>query len=242
MPNVLPVQPLAAASRTHMIRVLSGAVLIAFAVVVVWFAPLPVFEAVAVAMLFAAVEELIALFTASGVRVPHWPSVLGAIADAAGVFRRPRRAPALARRRPDGGADRAGVRRPGRVARRVRRARVDIRVVVSVAVSGDPDRRDGRDPGARRARRVLSLLMLTVIVSDTAQVLHRAPAGPPAAGAGDQPQEDHRRGDRRTRLRHGGLRRGRRVVVADRSGDRARRDRAWGSSPWGLPAISSNRC
>jgi hypothetical protein len=63
-----------------MIRVLSGAVLIAFAVVVVWFAPVPVFEAVAVAMLFAAVEELIALFRASGIRVPHWPSVLGAIA------------------------------------------------------------------------------------------------------------------------------------------------------------------
>ena len=62
-----------------MIRVLSGAALIAFAVVVVWLAPLPVFEAVAVAMLFAAVEELIALFTASGIRVPHWPSVLGAL-------------------------------------------------------------------------------------------------------------------------------------------------------------------
>jgi phosphatidate cytidylyltransferase len=63
-----------------MIRVLSGAVLIAFAVVVVWFAPVPLFEAVAVAMLFAAVEELIALFKASGIRIPHWPSVLGAIA------------------------------------------------------------------------------------------------------------------------------------------------------------------
>ena len=62
-----------------MTRVLSGAVLIAFAVVVVWLAPIPVFEAVAVAMLFAAVEELITLFTASGIRVPHWPSVLGAV-------------------------------------------------------------------------------------------------------------------------------------------------------------------
>jgi phosphatidate cytidylyltransferase len=63
-----------------MIRVLSGAVLIAFAAVVVWLAPIALFEAVAVAMLFAAVEELIALFTASGIRVPHWPCVLGAIA------------------------------------------------------------------------------------------------------------------------------------------------------------------
>ncbi|MEO8257930.1 MAG: phosphatidate cytidylyltransferase [Acidobacteriota bacterium] len=62
-----------------MTRVLSGAVLIIFAVVVVWLAPLPVFEAVAVAMLFAAAEELITLFTASGIRVPRWPSVVGAL-------------------------------------------------------------------------------------------------------------------------------------------------------------------
>ena len=62
-----------------MTRVLSGAALIAFGIVVVWFAPIPIFEAVAVATLFAAVEELIALFTASGIRVPHWPSVLAAI-------------------------------------------------------------------------------------------------------------------------------------------------------------------
>ena len=62
-----------------MTRVLSGAALIAFAVVVVWLAPVPVFEAVAVAMLFAAVEELIPLFTASGIRVPHWPAVLAAL-------------------------------------------------------------------------------------------------------------------------------------------------------------------
>jgi phosphatidate cytidylyltransferase len=60
-------------------RVLSGAALIAFAVAVVWFAPLPIFEAVAFAALFAAVEELIALFTAAGVRVPHWPTVVCAL-------------------------------------------------------------------------------------------------------------------------------------------------------------------
>ena len=62
-----------------MTRVLSGAALIAFGIVVVWFAPIPIFEAVAVATLFAAVEELVPLFTASGVRVPHWPTVLGAL-------------------------------------------------------------------------------------------------------------------------------------------------------------------
>jgi phosphatidate cytidylyltransferase len=60
-------------------RVLSGAALVVLAIAVVWFAPLPVVEAVAFAVLFAAVEELIALFTASGVRVPHWPTVACAL-------------------------------------------------------------------------------------------------------------------------------------------------------------------
>jgi phosphatidate cytidylyltransferase len=62
-----------------MTRVLSGAALIAFAIAVVWFAPLPMFEAVAFAALFAAVEELVGLFTASGVPVPHWPTVIAAM-------------------------------------------------------------------------------------------------------------------------------------------------------------------
>ncbi len=62
-----------------MTRVLSGAALIALAIAVVWFAPLPIFEAVAFAALFAAVEELVALFSASGVPVPHWPTVIAAM-------------------------------------------------------------------------------------------------------------------------------------------------------------------
>src|SRR5262245_10608045 len=62
-----------------MVRVLSGAVLIAFAVGVVWFAPIPIFDAVAFALLFAAVEELVALFNASGVAVPLWPTALAAL-------------------------------------------------------------------------------------------------------------------------------------------------------------------
>jgi phosphatidate cytidylyltransferase len=60
-------------------RVLSGAALIALAIAVVWFAPLPIFEAVAFAALFGAVEELVALFLASGVPVPHWPTVIAAM-------------------------------------------------------------------------------------------------------------------------------------------------------------------
>jgi phosphatidate cytidylyltransferase len=62
-----------------MTRVLSGAALIAIAVAVVWFAPLAIFEAVAFALLFAAVEELIGLFTASGIAVPKWPAMAAAM-------------------------------------------------------------------------------------------------------------------------------------------------------------------
>ena len=59
-----------------MTRVLSGAVLIALAVAVVWFAPRPIFEAVAFALLFAITEELIGLCRASGIAVPHWPTAI----------------------------------------------------------------------------------------------------------------------------------------------------------------------
>ena len=44
-----------------MIRVLSGAVLIAIAVAVVWLAPLAIFEAVAFAVLFAAANPNVRL-------------------------------------------------------------------------------------------------------------------------------------------------------------------------------------
>jgi phosphatidate cytidylyltransferase len=62
-----------------MTRVLSGAVLVGIAIGVVWFAPVPIFDAVAFALLFAAVEELVALFAASGVIVPLWPTALAAL-------------------------------------------------------------------------------------------------------------------------------------------------------------------
>lgn len=62
-----------------MTRVLSGAVLVSLSVAVVWFAPIPIFEAFAFALLFAAVEELVALFKAGGVQVPRWPAAAGAL-------------------------------------------------------------------------------------------------------------------------------------------------------------------
>ena len=62
-----------------MTRVLSGAVLIGFAVAVVWFAPPPVFGAVALGLLLTGVVELVGLARASGLDVAMWPSVTGAL-------------------------------------------------------------------------------------------------------------------------------------------------------------------
>jgi phosphatidate cytidylyltransferase len=60
-------------------RVLSGAVLVAFATAVVWFAPSPVLEAVAFGLLFMGAGELVGLARASGLNVAMWPSVTGAL-------------------------------------------------------------------------------------------------------------------------------------------------------------------
>ena len=62
-----------------MIRVLSGAALAVLAVGVVWFASQPIFEVVAFALLLASVIELIALATASGIPVPRWAVMAGAL-------------------------------------------------------------------------------------------------------------------------------------------------------------------
>ena len=62
-----------------MTRVLSGAVLVVFAMAVVWFAPWPVVDAVAFGLLFLGVAELVGLARASGLNVPMWPSVTGAL-------------------------------------------------------------------------------------------------------------------------------------------------------------------
>jgi phosphatidate cytidylyltransferase len=62
-----------------MVRVLSGAALIALAVAVVWFASRPIFEAVAFALLVAGVYELVTLFQSAGIPVPRGPSIIGAL-------------------------------------------------------------------------------------------------------------------------------------------------------------------
>jgi phosphatidate cytidylyltransferase len=62
-----------------MTRVLSGGLLVALAVAVVWLAPLLVVEAVAGVIVVVASWELVALFDAGGVRVPKWPAIAGAL-------------------------------------------------------------------------------------------------------------------------------------------------------------------
>src|SRR5581483_1518460 len=75
-PAVLRRQPI---GRPSMIRVLSGAVLIALAVAVVWFAPRIVFQLVALGLLFAATSELITLFVAGGIHVPRLPATAASL-------------------------------------------------------------------------------------------------------------------------------------------------------------------
>ena len=151
-----------------MTRVLSGAALIAFGIAVVWFAPNPIFEAVAIATLFAAVEELIALITASGIRVPHWPTVLAALltliafSEVVAVLRLSLDVVLMAE-----------IIAMGLIALAAWRGGPD--ALASISASLFPSLylaiplgsmvaiRETRGPG------VLSLLMLTVIVSDTAQ-------------------------------------------------------------------------
>jgi phosphatidate cytidylyltransferase len=57
-------------------RVLSGAALIALAIAVVWSNQRIVFETVAFLLLFAATHELITLFHAGRIDVPRWPATL----------------------------------------------------------------------------------------------------------------------------------------------------------------------
>jgi phosphatidate cytidylyltransferase len=68
-----------------MTRVLSGAVLIAIAIAVVWFAPDPVFLIVAIAFQGAAVVELIGLGRASGMNISTGPALVASSVVAAAV-------------------------------------------------------------------------------------------------------------------------------------------------------------
>jgi phosphatidate cytidylyltransferase len=70
-----------------MTRVLSGAVLLIFAIALVWFAPDLVFFFVCEALVLVAFGELSALSRASGLAVPEVPSALAAVLTAAAFSR-----------------------------------------------------------------------------------------------------------------------------------------------------------
>jgi phosphatidate cytidylyltransferase len=60
-------------------RVLSGAALVAIAVAAVWLAPRPVFRVLAFLLLLAAAHELVKLARAGGLQIPAWPAVVSAL-------------------------------------------------------------------------------------------------------------------------------------------------------------------
>jgi phosphatidate cytidylyltransferase len=148
-----------------MTRVLSGAVLIAIAIAVVWFASNSVFLAVAIALQGAAAIELLGLGRASGMNISTWPA-LAASGMAAAVVGTPFSFAVEAclmtafvgiavvalsawRGGPGAFADVSGSLFPA--------------LYVGLPVGAMVGIRNGGGP------RVLFLLMLTVIVSDTAQ-------------------------------------------------------------------------
>ena len=194
-----------------MTRVLSGAALIALAVGVVWFAPDSVFQLVAAVLVALSVRELVVLAGASDLRVSMFPVLIatlltaGAVGMAVGL-----RARCGADGRPR--RDRAG--RARIVARRARTRWPTVSAALFPAALHRPaDRRARRGAHVRRTARAVS--------ADAdghgqrhGAVLHGPGVRPAAAGAGDQPEEDHRGRDRRVRLRHRAVRRRRRLVGA----------------------------
>jgi phosphatidate cytidylyltransferase len=151
-----------------MTRVLSGAVLIAFTIAVVWFAPVPLFDAVAFALLFAAVEELVALFAASGVDVPMWPTAsaalltLAAFADPITGRQRPLEVTLMAALIALAGVTMSRWRGTAGAIVTIAAALFPLLyLALPVAAIVEIRQRGGPAP--------LFLLMLTVIVSDTAQ-------------------------------------------------------------------------
>src|SRR5262249_21655574 len=77
-PPVRRYQAVAHRARREVTRVLSGAVLLAIAVAAVWWASERVFFAVALVVTFAASHELMDLARASGLTMPRFPAVFAA--------------------------------------------------------------------------------------------------------------------------------------------------------------------
>jgi phosphatidate cytidylyltransferase len=149
-----------------MTRVLSGAVLIVLTVALVWFASTDVFRIVGAALVVLAVRELVELARASDLDVPFWPALVAALLAFA-VISAPDDSPLLGVALMSAllaiGVGSLGAWRGGPTA------------LASVSASLFPALYLGLPIGALAAVRafagpqVLFLLMLTVMVSDTAQ-------------------------------------------------------------------------
>ena len=199
-----------------MIRVLSGAALLILAIAVVWLAPPPVFLAVAELLLVLGFVEYARLAAAGGLAVPAIPAGAAAMLTCAAFARLPfagfSPAPldvvlmsalvalgALTLTSWRGGPDALGVA----AASLFPSLYLGLPLGAMIAIRGT------RGPEA------LFLLMLTVIVSDTAQY-YRPRIRAPRAGADDQSEKDHRRRRRWLPLRGGGAGGGRRLVASER--------------------------
>lgn len=170
-----------------MTRVLSGAVLVALAVVVVWWAPSWLFVAVAELLLLGAFVEYARLAGASGFAVPRAPAGAAAMLTAIGMSSAPSLGLASA---PAAALD--VVLMAAFLALTVTTLaswRGEGDVLARAAVAVFPSLYLGLPIGAmmsvreRRGREALFLLMLTVMVSDTAQyytgrLLGRTPLAP----------------------------------------------------------------
>jgi phosphatidate cytidylyltransferase len=164
-------------------RVLSGAVLIAIAVGVVWFAPLWMFEIVAAVVTVAAVYEVVQLAHASGLAVARIPAlaaalvVLGAMSAVPVQTIRVPLAAVLMIVSVASGLVVLGTWNGGGTALASASAALFPTLYVALPVGALGVIREKDGPGA------LFLLMLTVIVSDTAQyytgrLLGRRPLSP----------------------------------------------------------------
>ena len=151
-----------------MIRLLSGAVLIALAVAAVWLAPVPLFELIAFAFLFLSTRELIALFHAGGIPVPVWPAsvaallTLTAFSGVIGIYGLPLEVVLMVELIALGLLA-LGLWRGGSEALTIAPASLFPSIYLALPIGAIVSIRESAGPPA------LFLLMLTVIVSDTAQ-------------------------------------------------------------------------
>ncbi len=151
-----------------MTRVLSGGALIVFAVAVVWFAPPFVFQAVAFVLLVLSVNELVGLARASGLHVPLWLPMTGSLVTLAAFGLEGRQAAPLSivlgvQMVAIGSASMVGWTSGDKSVMAIVSASLFPSLYLALPLGALVAIREAEGPA------VVFLLMLTVMVSDTAQ-------------------------------------------------------------------------